>query len=369
MKHLFLLFLPFFFFSCEVSDTISTEIPEIPVHTFTFDEEFPITVLPTDEDLKQSSSIYYENVNNIIDATPSGETIHVNLFKFSTGTIRDRLLEAMRRGVEVHVMLDIDVVNNYTTKLLQDSVTTFLRYNNYLSSKSINHNKYLLSSGIATSDSIRRNIVLQTSYNFTSSDNPKYQDMVMLADEGLYNAFVANYDDMVVAHTEKKLREWTFEWEEYGEATVGFLPKITGGDIAVDIFAGVSSSAVVTIMNSKWEDDRPTLKSTLKALLDQGTNLNIMAPPSRTDNLDVSWEKTLNEWAANYENCTVKWISARSIHNKTILIEDGENSAVWTGAHNFRSRSLRYNNEVILKLEHASIIAEYKVWLETILQQ
>ncbi|NME70042.1 phospholipase D-like domain-containing protein [Flammeovirga aprica] len=363
MKHLFLLFLPLFFFSCEVADTITSDVP---AHTFTFDEEFPITVLPTDEDLKNSSTIYYENVNNIIDATPSGETIHVNLFKFSTGTIRDRLLEAMRRGVEVHVMLDIDEVNNYTAKILQDSVTTFLRYNNYLSSKSINHNKYLLSSGIATSDSIRRNIVLQTSYNFTAKDNSKYQDMVMLADEALYNVFVSNYEDMEVAYNEKKLREWSFEWQQHGQATVGFLPKLTGGDIAVDIFSGVSNTAVVTIMNSKWEDDRPTLKSTLQGLLDQGTTLHIMAPPLRTDNLDKRWEDQLNEWNTNYDNCIVKWISARSIHNKTILIEDGENSAVWTGAHNFRARSLRYNNEAILKLEHSSIVADYKVWLETV---
>ncbi|KXX66528.1 phosphatidylserine/phosphatidylglycerophosphate/cardiolipin synthase family protein [Flammeovirga sp. SJP92] len=366
MKHLLLLFLPLFFFSCEVSDNTIVEIPE---HTFTFDEEFPLTVLPTDEDLKNSSSIYYENVNNIIDATPAGETIHINLFKFSYGSIRDHLMEAVRRGVEVHVMLDIDAVNNYTSKVLEDSATTFVRYVNYLSAKAINHNKYLLSSGIKTSESIRKNIVLQTSYNFTSNDNSKYQDMVMLADEELYNAFVSNYEKMEVAHAEKKLRDWTFEWEQYGQATVGFLPKITGGDIAVDIFSGVSSTAVVTIMNSKWEDDRPTLKSTLQGLLDQGTKINIMAPPSRTDNLDVSWENTLNEWNENYENCSVKWISERSIHNKTILIEDGENSAVWTGAHNFRQRSLRYNNEVILKLQHASIISDYKVWLETIFEQ
>ncbi|OHX65098.1 phospholipase D-like domain-containing protein [Flammeovirga pacifica] len=361
---LFLLF-SLLVYSCETSNDEIVYLPEGPV----FDEEFPITVLPSAADLRTSNTVFIEPIQKIIDATPSGEDLYINIFKFSQGTLRENILNAQRRGVNVHMILDSDEVNNYTAKVFQDSITTFVRYNNYLDSKAINHNKYVLSSAISTSDSLRRNVVLSTSYNFTAGDNSKYQDMVILSNEALYQSFLYNFNQMIEVEEEQTLQNWKFTWSETADYKVGFLPKQSGDDILMDVFDETSSSAKVVIMNSKWEDDRPQLVTTLKRLLDQGTTLTIIAPPSRTDNLDIAWENRLIEWRETYVNFTLQWISSPSLHNKTIYIEDGAKSAVWTGAHNLRARSLRFNNEVMLKVTDVKVLEAYKEWLDGVMSE
>lgn len=361
MRHILSFFLlALVAFSCDT--TTNDEIvyvPEGPV----FDTKFPITVLPTAEELQSDNTLFLQPIQDIIDATPSGEDLYINIFKFSQGTLRENILAAQRRGVNVHMILDSDEVNNYTAKVFQDSLTTFLRYNNYLDSKAINHNKYVLSSAISTSDSLRRNIVLSTSYNFTASDNSKYQDMLLVDNEFVYESFLHNFHQMIEVEEEQTLQHWNFLWVDNSEYKVGFLPKTSGADIIMDIFEETSPEAEVIIMNSKWEDDRPQLVSTLQRLLDQGTDLTIIAPPSRTDNLDKDWQNRLIEWDQTYDNFTLKWISSPSIHNKTIYINDGENSCVWTGAHNFRARSLRFNNESMLKVRDVEVVEAYQKWL------
>ncbi|WP_338398575.1 phospholipase D-like domain-containing protein [Persicobacter psychrovividus] len=122
--------------------------------------------------------------------------------------------------------------------------------------------------------------------------------------------------------------------------------------VCAEIFDQLEQGDRVRIANSKWEDDRPDLRASMENLLRRGVRLQVMAPTLRSENIDQSWVDHLSNWQEEYPHFEVKWVSSPVLHNKNIFIErkNGERSA-WTGAHNFRRRSLIYNFELLMSVQ------------------
>ncbi|WP_053404651.1 phosphatidylserine/phosphatidylglycerophosphate/cardiolipin synthase family protein [Persicobacter sp. CCB-QB2] len=354
------LVLLFFLISCD-ADLLEKDYPDGPK----FEADLPLLILPGAEELQARTNAIENHLMAFIQAVPEGEDLYVNMFKFSSGSLRNALLEAKDRGVQVKVMLDIDEVNSYTRKVLQDSLAFFYSFNNTLDAKAVNHHKYLLASALRTPHGVAQKVSVVTSYNFTVGDNAKYQDCLWLEDDRLYDVLEDNFHQMHQASLAWELPQWNFSWTEVGQGQVGFFPKQDGADVAEDIFRDIQPGDIVRIANSKWEDDRPGLKKALGELLESGVILKVMAPALRTDNIDQAWVDQLNEWAERYLNFEVKWVSSPALHNKNIIIERAAGaSEIWTGAHNFRRRSLVYNFELLLSHQQPEIVAQYVDWFE-----
>jgi hypothetical protein len=316
----------------------------------------------------KESPVIMERLRDLIDATPANSDIHLNIFVFSHQTIIDALQRASNRGVKLHLMLDLSrdesLVENPLTisklKRFLKPTSEIVTVTSDASSSSINHNKFALFSQLTTATGPKEKVVFQTSHNFTVADSKKIQDAVMLADAGLYGAYLTYWQDM----KEKAASGMKdFYYREYHDPAAGisalFFPKRRNGvsygaDTILEILDGLTEPATARIQigMSDWTSTRTAIITKLEQLREQGATVEVIAK----DKVDPEVLDGLARLKAKGAYVKVYDMSQVNNHAKFMLLKGkwkGEQvNLLVTGSHNFTGNALRNNNEAMLLLKN-----------------
>ncbi|WP_197088565.1 phospholipase D-like domain-containing protein [Rufibacter radiotolerans] len=329
----------------------------------------------------KESPVIMERLRDLIDASPAKADIHLNIFLFSHQTIIDALQRASDRGVKLHLMLDLSrdesLVENPMTisklKRFLKPTSEIVTITSDASSSSINHNKFALFSNITTATGPKEKVVFQTSHNFTVADSKKIQDAVMLANAGLYGAYLTFWQDM----KDKAVSGMKdFYYREYHDPAVGisalFFPKRRNGtsygaDTILEILDGLSEPATARIQigMSDWTASRTAIITKLEQLREQGATIEVIAK----DKVDPEVLDGLARLKAKGAYVKVYDMSQINNHAKFMLIRGkwkGENvNLMVTGSHNFTGNALRNNNETLLLLKnHTALFDTYTAFYQ-----
>lgn len=324
-----------------------------------------------------ASEVISNRLISLINAAPEHSSIYVSIYLFEYHPIIEALSNASRRGVRLYIMTDMsDRSDNHNTvsKLRElEGEIQIVEVRNDASSIAINHNKYVLFSKVLIEDGTNiQNIVFQTSQNFHSSSLEKLQDAVIISDEGLYKAYLENWDKMkALASSGMK----HFEYGEYSDNShysVNFYPKRKNGesygeDSVIEILRKISapSTTKVTVAMSDWSDSRAYIINELLSLLSSGASIEVITKSGKGPEV-MAGLKQLEEKGAFVKvfNMAGSGPAKINIHTKILMLdgvlEGKESRFVMTGTQNFTLNALWNNNETSLFLYDDELIDEYE---------
>ncbi|MBB6612832.1 hypothetical protein H7F15_17455 [Pontibacter sp. Tf4] len=375
------------FVSCSDDSTSNpTPTPDVPEkETVTpVNAAFPDAVFTDVTQVSQgkTSLTILDRLIALINATPEGETIHLNIFLFNYQPLVQAVKTASERGVIMNVMMDLSREESHDTNPLvyhdlkrtveakKGKVITIV---NDASTTAINHNKFVIFTKVKTTNGDVPNVVFQTSHNFTEADARKFQDAIMLTHTGLYDAYKTYWADMQAKAT-AGMKDYYYK--EYTDAGTGitayFMPKRRNGtaygeDTIIEFLNSIQDPATATIKigMSDWTNTRLNIVQKLAELQTKGAKIEVVVK----DKIDDSIMTGLRDMQKKGAYLKVYDISKANIHSKFLLIEgnwqgNGNAKVLITGSHNFTQNALRNNNETMVLLKNHALFTNYSAYFE-----
>lgn len=365
---IFCLFL-FVFTACgkkEKHDGPDTKKQEIYIQKALFTDPAKVKTI-------SSSTVIMDELINYFDHSPAGSKIHFSIFGFSYQPLIDAIKRAQQRGVEINAMIDYSreetIIEN--AKPIDDlrkalrSPSRVITVKSDAGSSSINHHKHVIFSEVNLPGGIAKKVVFSTSHNFSLADTKKVQDAVVISDEGLYNAFLDNWNDMA-SRAQSGMKNFTYRTYETDSLNAFFFPRRKngawdGGDTVIDILNKISdfSTATVQVGMSDWVVSRINTAQKLTELQEKGVNVQVIAKDKADPEILTELDKLKSKGG------DVKILKMPvNIHSKFILIKgtwDGKPQEILiNGTHNFTTNALRNNNEAMLLFKNSSLFKNYQ---------
>lgn len=320
-----------------------------------------------------ASPVIMDRLIAMLDAAPQGSSVSLCIFEFDHAGVIDALKRANDRGVILRLMIDMSreetIAQNPPTisklRSFINSSSEVVVIKSDAGTSSINHNKFVLFSQLETKSGKVENVIFQTSHNFTVDDTKKIQDVVILSQKGLYDAYLAYWNDMK-AKAENGMKDYYYK--EYDNPVTGltacFFPKrrdgaTYGADNIIEILDAITepTTALIRIGMSDWVASRINIVQKLDELLAQGATIEVIVK-SKADQEILDGLENLRIKGAYVKiyNLTYSNQVKINIHSKFMLIRGewkGEQcDLLVTGSHNFTTNALRYNNEALLILKN-----------------
>jgi phosphatidylserine/phosphatidylglycerophosphate/cardiolipin synthase-like enzyme len=375
-------------FSCK--KTTEEEVKEAPIiEVPKEEEEAPLPAItinkvvftdPAKVKLRaENSTEIFNQLITYFDSAVKGSTIHISIYLADYPQIISAIRRTYLRGVNVHLLVDRSRDESIETNVLiikdlQNLLTgnsSFTIVNNDISSGSsgsINHHKFVLFTELRLkNEGIAKNVVFSSSSNWTASDLKKIQDAVVISDDGLYNAFLANWTK-IKQYSTSGMKNFNYQVYHSADKSINayFFPRLVNGvadngDTIIEILDKISdfSNVTIQIAMSDWVDSRIVTTKKLLELIDKGAKIEIIAKSSA----GVLIQNDLNLLKAKGAYVKVLVLPI-NVHAKFMLIKgtwDGAASEVIvTGTHNFTTNALKANNEVIVLLKNNSMFKDYQ---------
>lgn len=320
-----------------------------------------------------SSTVIMDELIKYFDHAPAGSKIHFSIFGFSYQPLIDAIKRAQQRGVEINAMIDYsrEETIKENAKPIDElrkalrSPSRVITVKSDAGSSSINHHKHALFSEVNLPEGTAKNVVFSTSHNFSLADTRKVQDAVVISDDGLYNAFLGNWNDMA-SRAQSGMKNFTYRTYETDSLNAFFFPRRKNGawdgsDTVIDILNKISDyqNATVQVGMSDWVVSRIITAQKLTELREKGVNVQVIAK----DKADPEILDELNKLKSKGGDVKILKMPV-NIHSKFILIKgtwDGKPQEILiTGTHNFTTNALRNNNEVILLFKNNPLFKDYQ---------
>jgi hypothetical protein len=365
----------------------------------------------------------FDQLINLINATPAGETIRAAMFEFADVEVANALNAAHNRGVNVKVIIDDssyttngrtnpspawDALRNPTTGLGSndsarswivvcddkfeddDGVDDVLRgcIGTPPPNPSYNHNKFFLFSKVGPFDdgTSYSKVVFQTSSNLSNWYKVEsYNDSVTFVDATVYDGYATYHEDM------RRLRYTAAGDNRYYRSTptgstyrAYFFPR---GDTS---YNNPASDTIVNALNEvscaytgadgkrrqtdirvvvlNFLDSRIQVANKLASLRASGCWIDVIYTPPTGANVGANTKvkQVLDAAGIQHLGC---WITTPSpdidvrVHNKFMLI-DGDYSGditprVYTGSPNWDGSSLRSSDQALVRITSATYHAAY----------
>ena len=326
---------------------------------------------------KEQATDIMDQLIRYVDQTPKGEDIYVNIYLIDYQPLIKALLEADRRGVHLHILIDQSRAESLSTnkkayltfqKSLSQKAELKLIYST-ISTSSINHHKHLLFSRIETADAEISNLVFSTSHNFILSGTKKYQDAVAISDVHLYEAFLENFNQMKES-ADLGFKNWNYLEREIPslQMTACFFPRRIQGEWDqqdnwmnyMNQIADYKNTHIYLAM-SDWVVSRNELTEKLISLRQLGTQISVIAK-NKADLQVLEKLQILKELGAHILILDMEK-NGYNMHSKYMLIDgnfEGKyQQVVINGTNNFTTNALRNNNECILIIRDSKIFEAY----------
>lgn len=333
---------------------------------------------------KTSDPKFLDTMIKLTEGAPKGSSIFLSVYGFSYEPLMDVLLEADKRGVLVHALIDSSTVNQRKTNQLAFSKLGKLKapsemigVNNNLRSgaKAINHEKYMIFSETTMEDGVAKNLVFASSHNFGKGATKKVQDGLLITNQGLYNSFRKNWHRVAtLAHDRQGMKKYEYTVDEVEDGlTVRFFPRRKngswdGGDDIIEVLNELDeenySRTTIRVMMAFWEKERKEIIQKLTKISKRGGIVEIIARNTYSDEVNTEL-KNLND-AGGY----VKLLkgSKQLVHSKCMIIKgtiDGQKQEIiLSGSHNYTDGGLKYANEFIIESRNKDYFKDYMKYFD-----
>lgn len=322
-------------------------------------------------------------IENNIDAAPKGSVIRFAFYSINLQEFADKLIAAHKRGVHVRLLMDQHSQNAIWKKLVSalggkvDTTTSASSYaalcyggcmaHHYVDGEPTSwlHSKYYVFSGGG------KRTVTVSSANPTSTQaevawNNSY---TTVGNEGLYNAYVKNFNDMSNSAATKKYTP-KYYWTYGSNPKAYYWPKGKGdNDTILGILQGVTCSKTypsqVRVAMFQWSDKRIALAKQLSTMASNGCKVTVLYTKSEVSS---GVRSTLANSKADVRDSTHgsngSGYAKHYTHNKYLLIDGryGNMSGrriVVTGSQNYTDNGLYHNDETDLKLTNSTTYLAY----------
>jgi len=304
-----------------------------------------------------------------------GSEIHAVLYQFDSGIVAREMERAKASGVAVHLVLDNSADSWLTRKTYKRLKKRLGEENVHVCARGAcigrgnNHNKIYLFSELRDPDNpgqTMRNVVVQTSENMLFFQRYFFNDMVILSgDRAIYQAYMNYWNDLHEEQPNSAYYEGP-RGKAFSQASgvrVYFFPSV-GHDPIVEQLKSVSceGGGKIFVIQSLYKGlAANALTAELVRLKHQGCRVGAVLHKNETD------DENLGGLLA----CGIKVRFLESIHSKIVMIDalqeiEGKRaraSVVFTGSLNRKERSLRKNDEALLRIVSPDVFQAYRTYL------
>jgi len=327
-----------------------------------------------------ASTVIMDRLVALINAADKDAHLYVNIYQFDYAPVIDALKQAYNRGVILHLMVDSSKESSetknaavFTTfRSLLSSPSELVTIDNDNGSSAINHHKHMLFSRLTVNGETYENVVFTTSENFTTRELTVLEDAVMFSDQGLYEAFVDNWNKMA-AKALSGMKSFTFS--QYttsdGALQASFFPARENGAwnnhymVAdfLDSLDGDYSQDTIQVGMDQWSDGQIAVFDKLIALHDKGAEVQFIIRNESDGGLGTKFLAKLHA----YQDAGGKVLilpDDQIIHSKYMLvnatISGKKRKVVLVGSLNYINPATQHNNNLLLKIENESLFKAYQ---------
>jgi phosphatidylserine/phosphatidylglycerophosphate/cardiolipin synthase-like enzyme len=316
----------------------------------------------------------------LIQSTPDTGRIRVAVFSWTRTQVSDALLAAAARGVDVAVIVDeinqSEVPEGSGTWVYHKPILDLIeglgqervivcdpeqppQGRGGCHSDGINHNKFVLFSHLCDGS---REVVFQSSANFTSVQRRLRNNMVLIRDDGaLYAAYDQYWADMA-----RRVPDPNY-YRSLDGATgtkAYFYPRAPGAggnpDPSTDTIHRILVDNVqcgpgskIRVAHAMWTGARRYLVDSYKQAADRGCDVRLLVGHSVGAGVVADLKAAFGS--------RVRFVDG--LHSKYFLVEGqylgAERRLLWTGSHNLTGPALRDNDEVMLRIDDAAILEQF----------
>lgn len=337
-----------------------------------------------------------DHIMDLIGRAPAGSSIDVVMYTFTENPVTDALGAAHDRGVNVKVILDHTSVtmtggeySRLVTRLGSDRSQRSWVYacpagrgcigTRQLPNDSdgaINHNKFFLFSSTGGASKV----VVQTSANMTNTQRTDlFNNAVTLVDSGLYDIYQAYFADLLKYGTSASglSHYYLTPTSATGPYKAYFFPRREASGAAYNddastdtiklILDNVSCTGGTQVRMAANLFTRKEVASKLVSLKNAGCAVTL-AHDGNPGSMGATVESILYGKLTKRVQCYETrdgGLPRVGLHSKYLLIDGTYNGStgrklVFTGSHNYTYPALRANDETLLKIENATLYAQYK---------
>jgi phosphatidylserine/phosphatidylglycerophosphate/cardiolipin synthase-like enzyme len=296
-----------------------------------------------------------DHIDSLIDATPPGGLIRIAIYKFTSPTFANALVNAERRGVRVRLVVDGGSRGNAAYRKVAKALGTSRKRRSWIVAcehgcigDKIMHNKFYLFSRTGPAS----DVVVQSSANMTTTNRVNaWNNAFTTSDSALYRG----YGDYFSALAERRHHKGHYRVTHGDDATLYTFPRASG-DTLYQMLGHVGCSGGTAVRVATYDLTRTDIARRLWSLAHQGCDVRVVYTElgKRAGRLlrRAGGPRILD---SHYRDTFV--------HSKYVLIDGsyaGENrQIVITGSPNDTKPGLRDNDEAMLAIDDPAIHARY----------
>ena len=329
-------------------------------------------------------------LRTLIQSANSGSTIRIAIFEFGDASIRDALLGARTRNVNVQVVADSRSAAGISTEIwasLQRALRTDKTKSSWAITCPLNqacvgtaspgdelmHNKFALFSSVGGAT----NVVFQSTANFYadlpggSGDGNWNNAVTVVGNAGLYNSYFGYFTDLKNFRSDTDYYD-TRPAQPFGSVKPYYFPR-AGSSPSTDTIVSILGNVDCTKRNSATGTSigqtivrvamaaftRYDVSEKLRTMDNAGCYVEVVY---RDDAVGAGVKADLLNRSGPYNGIRSWYFPAstvRTLHSKYLAIEGNYAGAanqkvVWTGSHNYTYPALRANDEVLLRIDGAA---------------
>jgi phosphatidylserine/phosphatidylglycerophosphate/cardiolipin synthase-like enzyme len=309
------------------------------------------------------------HVDALAAATPRGSLIRIAVYRFTSPTVAQTLIDARQRGVRVQLVLDAGARHGATYRRLATALGTSRGRSSFVTAchkgcigDQLMHNKFFLFSRTGSGS----DVVVQSSANLTTTNRVNaWNNAVTFSDPKLYRAYVRYFSALAA-----RRRHYGYHVTRSGRRTLHTFPragKTRKSDTLYEQLGHVGCAAHTSVHMTAFSLTRTDIARRLWSLAHQGCDVRVIYT-----NLGSSARKILGRsggprmLSSHYSYLDLYAADAVEayVHSKYVAIggtyAGHERRLVITGSPNYTVPGLRDNDEAMLEIEDSNVYGAYE---------
>jgi phosphatidylserine/phosphatidylglycerophosphate/cardiolipin synthase-like enzyme len=326
----------------------SNSVPLPPPTVATVPVPLEITPFFTDPAIQGKNAPGWKIINSLVtDINASDRSVAIAMYNFSLNEIGDALISAVKRGVDVHLVVDSDAMEGTELRRLKNSGIKILGDRH----ESLMHNKFVV---------IDRQIIWTGSLNLTfSGAMDDENNFVRILSPELAVNYLQKFDDMFVNDRfgpDSRSRTAATKFKLSGRSVENYFSPEDTIDTRLVALVGSAKKSVHILAYSF------TLDRLADALIKAGKNgveiRGVFDADSTADNQGADFAQLKKS------GLDVRLDGLEGLMHQKVLIIDGE--TVMFGSYNFTASAENRNDENVLILKDPALAESFEQAFERI---
>ncbi|GAB2823966.1 hypothetical protein GCM10027176_30560 [Actinoallomurus bryophytorum] len=308
------------------------------------------------------------HVDALAAAVPRGGLIRIAIYRFTSPTAAQTLLDARKRGVRVQLVVDAGARGSAAYRGLARALGTGRRRSSWVTAckrgcvgDGVMHDKFFLFSRTGSA----RDVVVQSSANLTTTNRVNaWNNAVTLSDARLYRAY-GRYFAALAAR-----RHYAYHVTRSGGRTLYTFPRAghaKKSDTLYGQLGHVGCASHTAVHMTAFSLTRTDIARRLWSLAHQGCDVRVVYT-----NLGRAARKIITRRGGprllsshySYLDLDAAGVVEAYVHSKYVTIggtySGHDRRLVITGSANHTVAGLRHNDETMLAIESASVYGAYE---------